>query len=125
MATTVRRKMGRTSKPPVSTKLARVLLVVAMALAVPVVSARVGAMGQDCTPRYQAPGADGQVAAAFRLKPSSVGRPSLTPQAVVATLLGIDIEASALSLPHAAGRPPLALVLTVAGRSPPLQSSKS
>jgi hypothetical protein len=106
------------------TKLARVLLVVAMALAVPV-SPRGGAMGQDCAPRYQAPGADGQVAAAFRLKPSSVGRPSLTPQAVVATLLSLDIETSALGLLHDAGRPSLALVLTVAGRSPPLQSSKS
>ena len=119
--------MGGSPEPSVSiiTKLARVLLVVAMALAVPVVSARGGARDQDCTPRYQAPGADGQVAAALRLKPSSVGRPSLTPEAVVAALLSLDIEVSALSLPHDAGRPPLALVLTVAGRSPPLQSSKS
>jgi hypothetical protein len=107
------------------TKLVRVVLIVAMALAVPVVSPRVAATGQDGTSRYQAPASGGQVAPALRLKAPTVGRPSLTAQAIISTVLSLQTEASALTLRHDAGRPPLALVLAVAGRSPPRHPSQS
>jgi hypothetical protein len=93
-----------------------------MALSGAVSSARVEAIGQACRHQYQGPAAGGQAVTALRPKPPSVGA-SLTPQAVISTLLSLDVESSALSLQHAMVRPPLALVLTVAGRSPPRQPS--